>query len=141
MIKVERVTRDENRDVVDRKRIGKFSHVVDEENEVQEWIETNMIDYEELHIDKGRGFVQVVYRMGGKDTGGKFVPDPRWPVASSTLYKDQQPEEWEKMVTTRRVWNIDAMLKWLHEQRAFTAAGREVWKIPNIESEHVPEAP
>lgn len=110
--------------------VGKCAAMV---GEVAEAVTVDAVEIVGLLWLRQKGIFQAELAIGGYDSKGVFRADPARKPALVAWNRDQYPELWEKYgLNDYKAIDFDAVAQWLHAEGFLDAAGRDIWREPNV---------
>ena len=110
--------------------VGKCAAMV---ADVAEAITVDAVEIVGLLWLRQKGIFQAELAIGGYDSTGAFRADPARKPALVAWNRDQYPQLWEKYgLNDYKAIDFDAVSQWLHAEGFLDAAGRDIWREPNV---------
>lgn len=110
--------------------VGKCAAMV---GDTAETITVDAVEIVGLLWLRQKGIFQAELAIGGYDSKGVFRADPTRKPALVAWNRDQYPALWEKYgLNDYKAIDFDAVSQWLHAEGFLDAAGRDIWREPNV---------
>jgi hypothetical protein len=134
-LKVTRVIRDKDGKVVTREPVDiipVFRDVAKTESEVANLDAIQIIGIAVNFIDC---FFHANFRIGAQNSRGRFTAAAEYPPALWSISKAQTPNLWETLIEGKTSFDLDEVAAWLHAHGAVSRAGRDLWNLPDVETD------
>jgi hypothetical protein len=134
-LRVRIVKRDPKGKIIDEKdHVTKIAVIMDLDEEISEIIKVDRVRIVAMLITETEEVFQTNFVLGGVDSTGFFHPSPGHGAAMFSVNRNQSEEFWKENLEGRTVFDFADILRWVHDDRAVSRAGRDIWKIEGLES-------
>lgn len=136
-LKVSKITRDKDGKVISREPIDSLPVFKNAQKTESEVATLDAVEVFAIAINTVDLFFHANFRIGARNSGGTFTPAAQYQPALWSISRAQTPDLWGTLIEGKTVFDFDEVAAWIHTYSAVSVAGKNLWSLPDLETELV----